>query len=206
MQGLRTLPRHAPTNDSNILPPAIHHRFSQYTRTCIVCFRSHRHGCTKQCAVLGFTFRFARQDRPHYRRNSRNWGWIDGCAVGNATQLNAISNTTGFKGNDSGQSTLTCFCYSASAGADIILLQRDPSTGTAVKEKVRSLGRTCDSYACDLGDKKQIRGIIPEICERNGRNVDILVNCGGVQHRSPAVDFAEESWDEVCFHHVKGLS
>ncbi len=59
------------------------------------------------------------------------------------------------------------------------------------------MGRKCDSYACDLSDKKQIRGIIPELCERDGRNVDILVNCGGVQHRSPAVDFAEESWDEV---------
>ncbi|MCJ1365019.1 hypothetical protein MMC16_004137 [Acarospora aff. strigata] len=85
----------------------------------------------------------------------------------------------------------------ASAGADIILLQRDPSTATTVKDKVRALGRKCDSYACDLGQKEQLREIIPAICERDGRNVDILVNCGGLQHRSPAVDFAEDKWDEV---------
>ena len=87
--------------------------------------------------------------------------------------------------------------YRASAGADIILLQRDPSTATTVKDKVRALGRKCDSYACDLGQKEQLREIIPAICERDGRNVDILVNCGGLQHRSPAVDFAEDKWDEV---------
>ncbi|KAI9879511.1 MAG: hypothetical protein M1830_008303 [Pleopsidium flavum] len=85
----------------------------------------------------------------------------------------------------------------ASAGADVILLQRDPSTGGTVKDRVRALGRACDSYACDLGDRQQVRNIVPAICERDSRNVDILVNCGGVQHRSPAVDFAEDKWDEV---------
>jgi len=89
--------------------------------------------------------------------------------------------------------------YRASAGADIILLQRDPSTGGPVKDRVRALERACDSYACDLGDRKQVRDIVPAICERDERCVDILVNCGGVQHRSPAVDFAEDKWDEVGF-------
>ncbi len=61
------------------------------------------------------------------------------------------------------------------------------------------MGRNCDSYACDLSDKKQVREIVPSICGRDGKNVDILVNCGGMQHRSAAVDFAEERWDEVGF-------
>ncbi len=42
-----------------------------------------------------------------------------------------------------------------------------------------------------------MRDVVPAICERDGRQVDILVNCGGMQHRSKAVDFDEEKWDEV---------
>ncbi|KAI9834362.1 MAG: hypothetical protein M1819_002973 [Sarea resinae] len=85
----------------------------------------------------------------------------------------------------------------ASAGANIILLQRSPSSGQDVKDAVEALGRTCDSYACDLVDRKQVTEIVGQICGKDGREVDILVNCGGMTHRSPAEDFPEEKWDEI---------
>lgn len=85
----------------------------------------------------------------------------------------------------------------ASAGADIILLQRNPSSGGDVKDAVRALGRSCTTYECDLAQKVDFGLLINRICIDDGREVDILVNCAGVSHRSPAIDFPDERWDEI---------
>ncbi|MCJ1376654.1 hypothetical protein MMC20_007898 [Loxospora ochrophaea] len=85
----------------------------------------------------------------------------------------------------------------ASAGADIIFLQRDVNKGEDLKARIRSLGRNCTTYECDLTDRTRLNNVVPTICEKDGREIDILVNCGGVQHRSPAVEFPEEKWDEI---------
>lgn len=52
---------------------------------------------------------------------------------------------------------------------------------------------------CDLSDMDSVKGLFDralQTSEMDGR-VDILVNCGGIQRRHPAVDFPEEDWDEV---------
>lgn len=85
----------------------------------------------------------------------------------------------------------------ASAGADIILLQRDITSGESVKKAVIALGRSCTSYKCDLSQKAVVLAIIPYICEEEKREVDILVNCGGVSHRSPAENYPDDKWDEI---------
>jgi 2-deoxy-D-gluconate 3-dehydrogenase len=33
----------------------------------------------------------------------------------------------------------------------------------------------------------------------NGQ-IHILVNCAGIQRRSPSLDFSENDWDDVCIH------
>ena len=38
-------------------------------------------------------------------------------------------------------------------------------------------------------------GLVDKVVDRFGR-LDILVNCVGIQHRQPAIDFELERWDE----------
>lgn len=87
----------------------------------------------------------------------------------------------------------------AKAGADVVSLQRDSSkTGTA--EAIRATGRKCWIVECDLSNKTQVRGIVKQvmaILQPENRTIDILINCGGIQRRTPAEDFPDADWEEV---------
>ncbi|PAD16192.1 glucose 1-dehydrogenase [Shouchella clausii] len=83
----------------------------------------------------------------------------------------------------------------AKAGADIVLLQRDV-TNTSVQKEIEDLGRRCEIVACDLSNPNQVKQAVPEAISRMD-GIDILVNNGGIQRRSPAVHFSEEDWREV---------
>lgn len=89
----------------------------------------------------------------------------------------------------------------AEAGADIALLQRNPSQ-LDVKEEIEELGRTCHIIGCDLNDTAQVKEAIPKVVENFGK-VDILVHAAGIQRRSDAVDFSEDDWDEVININLK---
>lgn len=88
----------------------------------------------------------------------------------------------------------------ARAGADIVSLQRDLSkTGTA--DAIKALGRRCWIVECDLSNKSQVKGIVKKVMEQHlapeNRTIDILVNCGGIQRRTPAENFPDSDWEEV---------
>lgn len=91
----------------------------------------------------------------------------------------------------------------AEAGADIALLQRDPFQ-VHVKEEIEMLGRNCEIIACDLFDIEQVKNAIPKVIEKMGK-LDILVNNGGIQRRSPAIEFLEEDWDDVINVNLKAV-
>ncbi|MGJ9459609.1 SDR family oxidoreductase [Oceanobacillus sp. CF4.6] len=91
----------------------------------------------------------------------------------------------------------------AEAGADIALLQRDPSQ-VNVKEDIELLGRKCEIIPCDLLDMEQVKNAVPTVIEKMGK-LDILVNNGGIQRRSPATEFSEEDWDDVINVNLKAV-
>lgn len=50
----------------------------------------------------------------------------------------------------------------------------------------------------DLDDFEQVRGLFEKAVDVfPNKEIHILVNCAGIQRRSPAVDFPEKEWDEV---------
>lgn len=61
---------------------------------------------------------------------------------------------------------------------------------------ITALGRECNIFPFDLSLRSDILSIVPKLKE-SGHEVDILVHCGGLQHRAPAVDFPDEKWDEI---------
>lgn len=106
----------------------------------------------------------------------------------------------------------------ARAGADIILVQRSSSPqNTETFDKVSALGRKVQIVEADLGDKEQIRGLCKKVTGGReegglGEVVDIVVNCGGIQRRTPAENFPDEDWEEVrpfpfrlCLSHTPAL-
>jgi 2-deoxy-D-gluconate 3-dehydrogenase len=84
----------------------------------------------------------------------------------------------------------------AEAGADIVLIQRDPEN-VATKAQIEKLGRKATIYEADLADHGQISGLIKRIVS-DGHDLSILVNCGGIQRRHPPHEFPDGDWNEVC--------
>jgi NAD(P)-dependent dehydrogenase (short-subunit alcohol dehydrogenase family) len=91
----------------------------------------------------------------------------------------------------------------AQAGADIVLVQRASSTpNIETRDRVSSLGRKVHIVECDLADKAQVKGLCKKVTGSEGEGglgmvIDIVVNCGGIQRRTPAENFPDEDWDEV---------
>ena len=91
----------------------------------------------------------------------------------------------------------------AEAGADVCLVQRPGSTNTSTYDQITALGRRVEIVECDLADLESVKGVFPKAVEKMGGEIHVLVNCGGIQRRAPAVEFPEADWDEVrsfvCF-------
>jgi 2-dehydro-3-deoxy-D-gluconate 5-dehydrogenase len=82
----------------------------------------------------------------------------------------------------------------ARAGADIVLVDRVPSTETF--DRVRALGRKAHQVIADLSRMEGITSTVQEALGAFGA-IDILVNNAGIIRRTKAIDFTEQDWDDV---------
>jgi 2-deoxy-D-gluconate 3-dehydrogenase len=62
--------------------------------------------------------------------------------------------------------------------------------------RVAACGGELAYFQADLAQRQQRDGLIDKVVQRFGR-LDILVNCAGIQHRRPAMDFELDKWDEI---------
>ncbi|KAF4463138.1 2-deoxy-d-gluconate 3-dehydrogenase [Fusarium albosuccineum] len=85
----------------------------------------------------------------------------------------------------------------AEAGADIIILQipGDPSTST--KEALEKLSAKVAVYDCDLTSVPNIREVVKQIIEKDGREIDILINCAGVSGHKPILEVDDDFREKV---------
>jgi 2-dehydro-3-deoxy-D-gluconate 5-dehydrogenase len=65
-----------------------------------------------------------------------------------------------------------------------------------LRKRVDSLGGEMAYFQADLSDRSQRSGLVDRVVERFGQ-LDILVNCAGIQHRQPAMEFDLERWDTI---------
>jgi 2-deoxy-D-gluconate 3-dehydrogenase len=80
------------------------------------------------------------------------------------------------------------------AGADVITVQRGPVPDDLDRYAAES-GLTLDSIAVDLADLEQVEQMISGLLDV--RQVDILINNAGLQHRDDSVDFPLADFDRV---------
>ena len=89
----------------------------------------------------------------------------------------------------------------AEAGASICLVQRQPNDGAspdlATLHSIQALGVKVQVVYCDLADLEAVKAVFPKALDVMGGHIHILVNCAGIQRRSPSIDFSETDWDDV---------
>jgi 2-deoxy-D-gluconate 3-dehydrogenase len=64
-------------------------------------------------------------------------------------------------------------------------------------DAIRNLGATAHIVHCDLDNLDSVKGVFQKALDIMGGRIDILVNCAGIQRRSPSLDFSETDWDDV---------
>jgi hypothetical protein len=94
-----------------------------------------------------------------------------------------------------------CAIALAEAGASVCLIQRTPASGGTPNldtlNTIRALGVTAEVVYCDLSDLRAVRDVFQIALDVMGGNIHVLVNCAGIQRRSPSVEFSEGDWDDV---------
>ena len=67
---------------------------------------------------------------------------------------------------------------------------------TTTRLAVTKLGRVCQIYLCDLSEQSSVSELVDRVVSE-GHNIDILLNCAGVQSRHAAAEFPTEDWNRV---------
>lgn len=110
----------------------------------------------------------------------------------------------------------------AEAGADIILVQvnrdllpakqqqvqRSNSPGMQrntsnqdTRQNIEDLGRKAMIYTADLASRESVSTLVSNVLN-DGHDIDILLNCAGIQRRHASHVFPDNDWDEVLYSHV----
>lgn len=85
----------------------------------------------------------------------------------------------------------------AEAGADIVATSASlEAEGSPVEREIQARGRKYWGFACDLGDRAEVRAFVDEV-KSECPPIDILVNNGGSILRKPAAEHPDEYWDKI---------
>ncbi|KAL0959833.1 hypothetical protein HGRIS_011510 [Hohenbuehelia grisea] len=98
-----------------------------------------------------------------------------------------------------------CAIALAQAGANVCLVQRPSDTpNTTVRDALRALGVRSEIVYCDMSDLECVKTrVFQDALDVMGGQIDILVNCAGINRRHPSVEFPEEDWDDVLNVNLK---
>lgn len=89
------------------------------------------------------------------------------------------------------------------AGATVVLVGRDQD---GLDCAIQKLGESSDrviAHVVDVTDAKQVNAMVDGVIQRLGQ-IDILVTAAGIQHRSPALTFKHDAWNEVLQVNLNG--
>ncbi|KAI0367389.1 NAD(P)-binding protein [Pilatotrama ljubarskyi] len=102
-----------------------------------------------------------------------------------------------------------CAVALAEAGANICLVRRPSAGATQTNDDtinaIAALGCTVKTVECDLADLDAVKGLFQRALDAMGGEIHVLVNCAGIQRRSPAVQFPESDWDDVLNVNLKSV-
>jgi NAD(P)-dependent dehydrogenase (short-subunit alcohol dehydrogenase family) len=91
----------------------------------------------------------------------------------------------------------------AQEGADVVIVEMNPETGTRTAKEVEALGRRALFISVDVANQKQVQGMV-DLVLKTWKKIDILVNNAGFDRPANLLKTKEEDWDAVLGVHLKG--
>jgi meso-butanediol dehydrogenase/(S,S)-butanediol dehydrogenase/diacetyl reductase len=91
----------------------------------------------------------------------------------------------------------------AGEGADVLLVARTTAEIDSVAASIAEGGGKASAYTADVSDAAAVDAAVAAAVERFGR-IDVLVNCAGIDHDRPFLDFPEEEWNRVIGVNLTG--
>ncbi len=92
----------------------------------------------------------------------------------------------------------------ASAGAEVVLVGRDPAKGEKRLEAIHAAGGEGYFVSADASRKADIQLLLDQVLERSG-GCQILVNGAGVNSATPFLDISEEEYDRIMNINTKAV-
>lgn len=91
----------------------------------------------------------------------------------------------------------------AQEGADIVIVEINPDTGSETCKEVKDIGRDAILKVVDVAKSLDVQIMVKEVLEKWGR-IHILVNNAGFDRGATLLKVKEEDWDAVLNVHLKG--
>jgi NAD(P)-dependent dehydrogenase (short-subunit alcohol dehydrogenase family) len=92
----------------------------------------------------------------------------------------------------------------ARAGAEVVLVGRDPAKAAARIGRIAQAGGRAWFHAAEASSKAELEGVCDAVLARAGR-IDIVVNGAGVNSPTPFLDITEEEFDRIVRVNFKGV-
>jgi NAD(P)-dependent dehydrogenase (short-subunit alcohol dehydrogenase family) len=92
----------------------------------------------------------------------------------------------------------------AGAGAEVVLVGRNPDKANARLAKIVSAGGKAWFHSAEATNKAETQGLLDAVLKRSGR-VDIVINGAGINSATPFFDITEEEFDRIMRVNVKGV-
>ena len=91
----------------------------------------------------------------------------------------------------------------AQEGADVVIAESNPDTGTRTVKEVEAQGRKALFISVDVANQKQVQAMVEQVLKA-WKRIDILVNNAGFDRPGHLLKVKEEDWDAVLGVHLKG--
>jgi 3-oxoacyl-[acyl-carrier protein] reductase len=91
----------------------------------------------------------------------------------------------------------------AQEGADVVIAESNPDTGTRTAKEVEAQGRKALFISVDVANQKQVQAMVEQVLKA-WKGIDILVNNAGFDRPGNLLKVKEEDWDAVLGVHLKG--
>jgi 2-keto-3-deoxy-L-fuconate dehydrogenase len=104
-------------------------------------------------------------------------------------------------GSGIGKAIAECF---AQQGASVYILELNAGAAEETVSNITASGRKASAFSCNVSDQTQVKKIVTEIIDKNGR-LDILVNSAGIAHIGKLETTSEVDLERIFQVNIKGV-
>lgn len=91
----------------------------------------------------------------------------------------------------------------AAEGAEVLVVARTATEVDAVAASIGDAGGAAWSVTADVSDSQSVTRVV-EAARARWSRIDVLVNCAGIDHDCPFLDFPEDEWERVLGVNLTG--